>query len=138
MEKMSIKRSKTGLPIINEEGGGSTSTGNATICCGCNGEPLTPLFIPRGYCNGEHALFVAKVGVFIVRATHSRRGESVRFHRIVQIGTEEDQNEIILEENVYEYEDGDGNIPEEFESAKQAALNKSHCYHCRCAHYYKS
>ncbi len=127
---ISCTRSKTGLPVIAENGGGMTNTGNATIICGAYGEALKPLFIPRGYSNGEHALFVAKPGMYVVFASYDRSGESVSINRIVNIGTDVNLDEVVLEK-VYEYENGDGNIPSEFDEAAEAALDKSKDYHCR-------
>jgi hypothetical protein len=131
---MLCTRSKTNLPVIAENGGGMSNTGDATIICGANGEALKPLFIPRGYSNGDHALFVAKPGMMVVFAGHDRSGESVSVNRIITIGTENEPDEIVLEK-LYEYENGDGNIPEAFEAAAQAALEKSKAYHCRSPFY---
>lgn len=132
---MLCTRSKTNLPVIAENGGGMSNTGNATIICGEHGEALKPLFIPRGYSNGDHALFVAKIGTAVVFAGHDRSGESVSVNRIVAIGTDSEPNEIVLEK-LYEYENGDGNIPEDFKAAARAALEKSKSYHCRSPFYY--
>ena len=38
-------------------------------------------------------------------------------------------------ELIGEYENGDGNIPDEFSAAVEAALKKAFCYHCREPHY---
>ena len=127
---MLCTRSKTNLPVIAENGGGMSNTGSATVICGTHGEALKPLFIPKGYSNGDHALFVAKLDMVVVFAGHDRSGESVSVNRIVSIGTDSDPDEIVLEK-MYEYENGDGNIPEGFEAAAQAALEKSKSYHCR-------
>ena len=131
MYDLKVGRSKTGLPTITESGGGTTNTGGATIICGANGERLKPLFVPRGYSNGDHAIFVARVGMHIVEAGHSRRGESATVYRIDGIGTDD----TVVFHEVAGYEDGDGNVPPEFEAAVDAALEKSHCYHCREPHF---
>ena len=127
---MTVGRSKTGLPTITESGGGSSNTGYACIVCGPNGEKVKPLFVPRGYSNGDHAIFVARPGMCIVSASHSRRGESAAVSRIVEIIGDE-----LKLEAVGEWEDGDGNIPEQFEAAQSAAMSKAHDYHCRRAFY---
>ena len=132
---MKCTRSKTGLPIIAENGGGSTNTGRATIICSEDGTRLTPVFIPRGYSNGDHALFVAYAGkTIVVDACHSRAGEWVTVSQVARIGTNDDQDEIVLQV-VGEYENGDGTIPDVFSDAVEAALNKARCYHCREPHY---
>ena len=127
---MRVERSKTGKPTITESGGGSSNTGGATIVCGPNGERVKPLFIPRGYCNGDHAIFVAKPGMCIVSASHDRRGESVTVSKIVAI-----VGENLELETIGEWEDGDGTIPPQFNDAQEAALSKAHAYHCRSAFY---
>ena len=130
----SVGRSKSGLPTITESGGGATNTGNADVICGPNGEKVKPLFVPRGYSNGDHALFVARVGMHIVSASHSRRGESATVYKITAIGDGDRQDDLVTDV-VGEYEDGDGNIPDFLQAAVDAALEKSHCYHCRSAYF---
>lgn len=134
---MKVSRSKSGLPTLTENGGGMTNTGYATIITNEHGAPIKPLFVPRGYSNGNHAIFVARPGMLIVHASRSRGGESVRVERIVRIhpdGPGDDAN-LVTTEPVGEYENGDSNLPEFLTDAVQAALQKSRCYHCRSAHY---
>ncbi len=131
---MKVGRSKTGLPTITENGGGMTNTGYATVICGENAEPLEPLFVPRGYSNGDHAIFVAKVGMHLVDTVRDRSGESVNVSIIKKIGSEVNPDELITE-TIYEYENGDVNIPAIFKSAVDAALKKCKCYHCREPHF---
>jgi len=134
MYDLKVGRSKTGLPTITENGGGATNTGSAMIVCGANGEKLNPLFVPRGYSQGDHAIFVARAGMHIVNAEHSRRGESATVYRIDGIGTDDNPDAVVFHE-VAGYEDGDGNVPPEFNATVDAALEKSHCYHCREPHF---
>lgn len=130
-----VGRSKTRLPIITESGGGMTNTGGAQIVCGEKGEALKPLFVPKGYSNGEHAIFVASPGMHLADASRDRSGETVTISRIKAIGTEDDPDEMVTEV-VYEYKNGDGNIPEKFQGAANAALEKANCYHCREPHFF--
>lgn len=134
MYNAKVGRSKTGLPTVTESGGGSTNTGGCIIVCGPSGEKVKPLFVPRGYSNGEHAIFVARVGMHIIEQSHSRSGESITAWKIVGIGRPNDLEELALEK-VGEWENGDGNIPDYLKAASDAASNKGHCYHCREAHY---
>jgi hypothetical protein len=127
---MQVQRSKSGLHTIAEGGGGSSNTGFAEIVCGSGGEKMRAMFIPRGYSNGEHAIFKAEVGMCIVSASHSRSGETVKVERIVSISTDDLSLSLMGE-----WENGDGNIPATFDAAIQAAREKNHCYHCREAHY---
>lgn len=126
-----VGRSKTGLATFSESGGGSTNTGGATVLAGAHGEKLKPLFVPRGYSNGNHAIFVLRVGMYIVDAVHDRGGEQVNVYRVVGINADD----TVEAELIAEYKNGDGNIPDFLESAADAALGKSHCYHCREPHY---
>ena len=127
-----VGRSKTNLPTITESGGGMTNTGSTTIVCGGNGEKLKPLFVPRGYSNGDHAIFVVKEGFnHLVNASRGKWGERATIERIISIN---DDDSIDLE-TVGEYENGDGNVPDQFEMAVKAALEKSRCYHCRESHF---
>lgn len=113
-----------------------TNTGSATIVCGPGGEPLKPLFIPKGYSNGGHASFVARQGLMIVDAGHDRGGERATISQVVKIGTDDgtDPDKLILQE-LFNYENGDGNVPEYLQAAVDAALAKSSCYHCREPHF---
>jgi len=129
-----VGRSKTGLPTIAERGGGMTNTGNCMIVCGPSGERIKPLFVPRGYSNDVHAIFVARIGDHIIEAGHNRGGENATVWRIDGVGTADEPDKLVVTV-VGEYEDGDGNIPAEFATAVEAAFQKSHCYHCREAHY---
>lgn len=128
---MNVGRSKTGLPTITENGGGMTNTGYCTVVCGKNGEALKPLFVPRGYSNQDHAIFVARPGIYLINASRDRGGETVIVERIKAIGTDDE----LITETIYEYENGDGNIPAKFQAAVDAALEKAHCYHCREPHF---
>lgn len=131
---MKVARSKTGLPTITENGGGMTNTGYATIVCGPQGQALKPLFIPRGYSNSDHAIFVVKPGLtHLIHSSIGKWGESCQ----VKIVTEINDQDEIKTETVAEYENGDGNIPSIFQAAANAALTKAKCYHCREAHFIK-
>ena len=125
-----IGRSKSGLPTLTESGGRATNTGDSQIIAGPQGERLKPLFVPRGYANGDHAIFVLRPGMHVVQAQHSRDGECTIVYRVTAILA--DAAEV---KKVYEWENGDGNIPEFLNDAVAAAKQKAHCYHCRDAHY---
>ncbi len=73
---MKAGRSKSGQPTTTENGGGMTNTGSATIVCGADGQKLKPLFIPRGYSNGDHAIFVIEPGkTHLIHASRDQGGE---------------------------------------------------------------
>lgn len=128
-----VGRSKTGLPTVTECGGGMSNTGFATLVCGENGQPLKPLFIPRGYSNQDHAVFVVRPGqTCLVTASHGKWGEEVKIEKILKI----DDKDNLQTETIAEYDNGDGNIPPQFKAVTTAALKKTRCYHCREAHYH--
>lgn len=130
-------RSKTGLPTLAECGGGMSSTGSARVICGPHGEALKPLFVPRGYSNGDHALFVVRPGMLVVCAGYDRRGERASVDRIVAIGSGSSFPDEVLLEPLFSVENGDGDIPEYLWPAVQAALDKAHSYHCRRAFFFE-
>jgi hypothetical protein len=132
--ELKVRRSQTGLPVIAESGGGMSNTGEACVICGAKGEKVKPLFVPKGYSNREHALFVARAGMCIVSAWHNRGGEGITISRIMKVGTQEDPDLLVLEE-VGSFQNGDGNIPKDFSNAATMALEKSKTYHCREAMY---
>jgi hypothetical protein len=129
---MKVGRSKSGLPTVTESGGGMTNTGFATIVCGKNGERLKPLFVPRGYSNGDHAIFVVKPAeTHLIRASRGKWGEGVSVEKVIKI----DEDDSLITEVIGEYENGDGNIPLCFKVASAVALKKTRAYHCRSPHY---
>jgi len=135
MEKVKVTRSRTGLPVMAEKGGGNTTTGWCHIICGGWGEKLKPLFVPsKGYCNADHALFVVKPGMYIIQGSRDRTGVDVSCYVIDSVGTPEDPDEIVYREE-FSYGEGDGNIPDYLQAAVEACKRKCYCYHCRCAHY---
>ena len=134
--ELKVKRSKTGLPVLAETGGGATNIGSAMILCGERGEALKPLYIPKGVCWGNHALFVARAGMYIVNHFHNRNHDSIQVFKILGIGSPDDPDDVIMAAKPdYEWEDGDGNIPEFLKAAVKAANEKGYCYHCRAPHF---
>jgi hypothetical protein len=87
-EKMISKvgRSRSGLPTFTESGGATTSKRSAIIICGPNGEKVVPLFVPKRYSNGDHAIFVAKVGMHIVSCDYDHGSEKVVVYKVAGIG----------------------------------------------------
>ena len=131
---MKVKRSKSGLPTFSESGGGMTNTGYATVVSDANGEALKPLFIPRGYSNGDHAIFVIIPGVtHLIHSSRGKWGENCQVEKIIEVKDDDS----LITETIAEYENGDGNIPPHFQKAVNAALKKSNCYHCREPHFVK-
>lgn len=131
---MKVTRSKSGLPTLCESGGGSSNTGFSTVVVGPNGEPLKALYVPKGYSNGDHAIFVVTVGMIVIHCGRDRIGENIEGVRIDVIGIEGDPDEVATSP-LFSWENGDGDVPEEFREAVDAAHEKAHCYHCREPHF---
>ena len=132
--KVTIDRTKRGLPALWEAGGGKTSTGQATIVAGPNGEPLKPIYIRRGghlSCS-EHALFVIRPNYIVVEAAHRRKDFSVHVWRIVRIDSDYAVLELL---DSYSRGEWDGDKHERYTAAIKAAKDKATCYHCRTPHY---
>ena len=131
---MKVTRSKTGLPTLTESGGGMSNTGSARVIADERGDKVHPLFIPRGYANGDHAVFVVRPKMLIFTGDHGQWGYRVTVSRIERVGIDADPDELVLTETCSE-ENGDGNIPETLVPATVAVQEKMHCYHCREPHY---
>jgi len=134
MNTVRIERTKRGYPALWESGGGMSNTGFATIVTGRRGEALKPIYIRRrGHlaCS-NHALFVVKLGFYVVEADHHRGNFNIRVKRIMRI--EEDEAAIEL---VAEFSDGewDSPPPMELSFAIAVAKEKALCYHCREPHF---
>ena len=126
LEGYRVEYSKSGLPCMWESGGGSANTGGAKIICSSNGEPKKAIYIPRSghLSNGEHALIHITVGDVIIFHSHDRKGGEIEILKIKKIVGEKAYTEEIQMQNCYK-------------NAVEAAVKKSHIYHCRDAMYVK-
>jgi len=129
-----IERSRTGLPCLWEQGGGSTNTGWVQIVATADGSPKRPIYIRRrgSLSNGEHALFVVREGDVVVEADHHRQDFCVEIARISAIRDEE-----AILEPVAVFDEGEWvpELPEALKPAVEAACEKAVCYHCREPHF---
>lgn len=162
--EVALTRSKTGLFLASEIGGGRTNTGSAEIWCGPMGQPLRAVYIPRrGKLScGEHARLnistdVGQPGCWQISATHHRRDFNISCRQVAR-----------LHERIFSRDDVPPNIPvhdlypgrvsvmwaemtekyyfsegEWYEDppefllpAIEAAKRKATCYHCREPYYY--
>ena len=126
LEGYKLEFSKTGLPCMWESGGGATNTGGAKIICSANGLPKKAIYIPRGghLSNGEHALIPVTVGDIIIFHSHDRKGGETEILKIKKIVGEKAYTETVEMQDCYK-------------NAVEAAVKKSHIYHCREAVYVK-
>ena len=126
LEGYRVEFSKSGLPCMWESGGGATNTGGAKIICSSNGLPKKAIYIPRGghLSNGEHALIPVTVGDIIIFHSHDRKGGETEILKIKKIVGEKAYTETVEMQDCYK-------------NAVEAAVKKSHIYHCREAVYVK-
>lgn len=136
-EEIIIQREVTFLINVAESGGGYTNTGDVTIICGLSGKALKPYFCPTSgqLAGNEHAFFAIPESVVSIHVCRQRYDYDITItkHSIVVLkNIPTVQSEKMWSGGYYEP------IPELFQSyqaAINAAVEKSHCYHCRCIHY---
>ena len=148
--KISIERTKKGLPALWEQGGGFGNTGEATIIANPDGSPKIPIYVrQRGQlANKHHALFIISVGDVVIMANHHRRDFNTNVYKITAITEEEAELQLIAS-----YQQGEWNNASIEEAIEAVSSNKDHafyhiayailaaeqkatCYHCREPHYY--
>lgn len=137
---------KSGKVAIWESGGGASRTGYSHIVCGPNGEKLVPTYIRKGghLSKGEHALFIANRGHYIIDTYHHCEDFEISVSVIEEVITEEVPTEYGLDKRGHitiketnHFKDGEWETPleEKLKKAVQAAIDKATCYHCREPHY---
>ena len=134
--EVKIERTKKGLPALWEKGGGWTNTGRSQVICNRHGMSKIPVYIRRQgqlACR-EHALFVVEVGDMVIKAAHHRRDFSVQVYRIEKILDKEAHLTLVCSFNQGEW---DIDLPQDFETAVEAAKRKAICYHCRSPYFVK-
>ena len=119
---------------VQEQGGGLTNTGSATIVCGLTGKPLKPYYCPRrGHLAcGIHAYF--SVPEAVVTITGYRRDDNVTFSKhiiIVNGNLATLKTETLWSGRIESLP----NLFSKYKNAAKAAQEKANCYHCRCVHY---
>lgn len=143
MKTFTIERSKKGLPVMWEMGGGATNTGDSQVIAGPQGEALTPLYIKTGghLAGGQHALFVVGAGTIVVSTYHHRGDFKITVSQLTgafgkpdEYGREEAEAEELCHFSRGEWGEKD---PDDFgcREAVQAATDKAQCYHCREPHF---
>lgn len=123
--------------IEAEGGGGATNTGSATICTDLEGQPL-PKFKQVTGGSGKYSYGYVFVSKSYAEISVSRHGNdiSAEITKITPAFPEP-------EKKVWWTYSGNEDcisLPqrlEKYTSALQAAISKSHCYHCHCLHFYK-
>jgi len=137
-----VTTTKKGLPAFWESGGGMTSGGSVTLVTGLKGEPLRPVYVPRGghLACGQHALLPLFTGAHLVFATLTRGVRSAcRVERVQKVHVQDVDGEryeaVAVTEIIAHYEQGEWVVPlpPEFQEAVNAAFKKAGTYHCRNA-----
>ena len=138
MEKtiITVSISKSGLPCVWESGGGYTSTGNSIIVCNRHGDAKKPIYIPRCYACGQHALIPVRVGDHIIKTSRHQEDYEIGIYRVMGINTV-DANATLSLVNKYDSGEWDSPLSEDLEPAVNASKRKARCYHCREPHYIK-
>lgn len=114
-----------------ETGGAILNRGNAQIVAGPQGERLRPFYVNRTPV-GDHALFVAKEGYFVVVAAQWAGDYTICIHRVVEVTQTGVHTEIVAT-----FQDGewDGEPPAFLDATIRAAIDKARCPDCRHLHY---
>ena len=134
-KKVRIEWTKRSFPALWEEGGGWSNTGYAQIVAGPDGQPLLPYYIRRrgSLACGRHALLRIKPGTIVVEADHHREDFYISVWEVLSI--ENDEAKLGL---VAKYDRGEWDhepLPEKYQAAVKAAIEKATCYHCRAPHF---
>lgn len=131
---------RRGLPGVWERGGATTHHGSATVWAGPQGQPKAITYAPRGghLSNGDHALFVARVGDF--RITVSQQGkeaDAIFVDRVEAIGAAADGKIPLTMRTVAAFGLGewDCDPPACLADAIAACVRKACDYHCRDVFY---
>ncbi len=143
-ETRKIETTKRGFPAMWESGGGMTNTGHAQIIAGRNGEAIRPVYVPKGYSCGEHALFTVHEGYHVISVGRHGRSYGVSIWKILKV-VSKDINGSTWEasadmELVNHYDNGEWDVAldPKFEAAVSAAKSKSASYHCRSTYFIDS
>lgn len=140
MDKISLEKTRSGLPALWEKGGAGTNTGDATIIADAKGEPPVATYIKtRGELScGLHALVIMKPGMFVITADQHRGDFRIWVRRILKIngiaGTFEAEVEMVTGFDQNEW------VPPLLpllEKAVEAVKKKASAYHCRNAIFVK-
>jgi len=134
LERDSIHLTRNRKPAYWESGGGSTSTGNATIVTDRHYQRLKALYINRkgSLSNGKHALIPLRRGYKVIKVWHHREDFTIAILEVKEIIGMMATFEVIAR---FECETQKGWENTIYAEAVQAGINKSKDYHCRIPYY---
>ncbi len=139
------RRSKTGKLVVPEYGGATSSKGSAQLVGNCYGMPVKPIWVGhRAFC--EQGIFPFAKGMIIAQANRYHDVTRVWVGRFTGDIVEIDPNytpmgvgnRILQFETLLEWQDNEQEFDEIDDWLKpivMAAIEKTHCYHCRHTHY---
>lgn len=132
--KVSITRSKKGIPCLWEEGGAYTNTGDCTCICDKDGKPKKAIYVrQRGSLACEkHALIPIRVDDYVVSANQHRGDFEIYIYKIVNINEEDADVEIV---NKFSTGEWDCDVDDKFDNVIKAAKAKAEEYHCRTPYF---
>lgn len=150
-EIFKIERSKRGLPVMWESGGGYSNTGEVLLIANHRGEPKKALTVKtRGHLsNAQHALVAVREGDYIVHTAHARKDFTISIYKIVgftfenrKYGFGKDEFikiEFAVGELQYRFENNWWNeqLPDFLSAVVDASVNKALHYHCREPYFVK-
>lgn len=136
MTKITIEKSKRGIPCLWECGGGMSNTGDSRIIVDRHGEAKKAIYVrSRGQLScSYHALIPVAVGDYIIMANHHRKDFNVYVYRVESINLEEEFLEAKLI-NTFSQNEWEQDLDFFLEKPVEASMNKASCYHCRTPHY---
>lgn len=121
-------------PAYWESGGGSTSTGHATIVTDRLYQRLKPLYIKRKgrLSNGNHALLPLRRGYKVIKVWHHRSDFEIAILEVKEIIGNTAVFEVVAQ---FECETQRAWFDKIYADAIKAGIAKSTDYHCRTPHY---
>jgi len=136
MTKITLERTKKGLPAFWERGGGCTNTGSSYIIADSRGNKKKAIYIRRKgtLSNSLHALVIVEPGDYIIQAYHHRGDFEIQVHRVGMLvpNSEAQTWEAVIQETYsFSENEWDKEPPEFLRPAIEAAKEKALTYHCR-------
>lgn len=127
-----IVRTNSGLPAMEENGGGLTHRGYSQIICSEDGSKLRSLVPTYGRALERHALLVIKEGYNIILVSRWNEELKILVYSITNITDTK-----CLTKKIHSYIDGcwDKEPPEGLDAPIKAAVDKTRIFHCREAVY---
>ncbi len=136
-DKLPVEYDYLRYKIEAECGMGMTNTGDATICTDLEGQPL-PNFKEVTGGSGKYSYGHVFVHKPFIEVSVSRHGNEIQAEiSKITPGFPEPEKKVWW---TYDGNEDCASLPEKLKKyigALDAAIGKSHCYHCHCLHFYR-